>query len=453
MEKNKIDLKLLLGILVILVIVAVLFGVVLQTKTNENTENNIGEGNTKNEEVDSQIEEQCKQVLEKYLNLYNLSELGTPLLCCYDSLETYGLQLYDNYEEMEKDLQPSNEMADINGTEALELSKTSIEFIKYKEAMLEYVSEELFEKEFTIYHKNIDGILYVANLASEGSYFKVKKMDLSAYENGVYNFNVIYEFAQGENPVEDCRIEASFTKNSDGKMIVKYAGKKYVKAMDIDNSENIIIYDIFQMQPKTGLQVLDYMDLTDENNNKFNTTYYNYANGEYQGISVGEFGCETAYEDMSFVKNVSQIAMTKKFNAIPRKCEMLKKIPAEIINDTNYSELEVMKIDLDGDQKYEYIVCGHNDSNETELESISKVMLYDNNYKKIADIVELKDDFVDGEEVVLTFANIACVDLDNDNIMEIIIDVPIWEGKEVDIIKYNKGKIDGEINYQASIRP
>ena len=43
------------------------------------------------------------------------------------------------------------------------------------------------------------------------------------------------------------------------------------------------------------------------------------------------------------------------------------------------------------------------------------------------------------------------IDLDNDGIMEILIKVPQYEGSQLSILKYNKGKIDGKTNLEVNV--
>lgn len=50
--------------------------------------------------------------------------------------------------------------------------------------------------------------------------------------------------------------------------------------------------------------------------------------------------------------------------------------------------------------------------------------------------------------------NVSCIDIDNDGIMEIIIDVPQYEGNnKISVIKYNKGNIDGKLDIKATVEP
>ena len=39
------------------------------------------------------------------------------------------------------------------------------------------------------------------------------------------------------------------------------------------------------------------------------------------------------------------------------------------------------------------------------------------------------------------------------NIMEIIIELPTYEGIDISILKYSNGSINGETNYKASVLP
>ena len=73
------------------------------------------------------------------------------------------------------------------------------------------------------------------------------------------------------------------------------------------------------------------------NNTTNNVTNENNQNTEkillYDGLEVGEtigtFGEET-YEGVSIVSNVRKIAMTEKYNAIPRTFKIIKELPKEL---------------------------------------------------------------------------------------------------------------------------
>ena len=53
------------------------------------------------------------------------------------------------------------------------------------------------------------------------------------------------------------------------------------------------------------------MEINDNSKRKYNTTYYNYENGKFQGTTIGNFGEEIIYDNYSIVNNVKRIAMTQ----------------------------------------------------------------------------------------------------------------------------------------------
>ena len=84
-------------------------------------------------------------------------------------------------------------------------------------------------------------------------------------------------------------------------------------------------------------------------------------------------------------------------------------------------------------------------------------MLFDANYNKVADLVTLENGFwanikEESNKILLSLdEDIDYFDIDNDGIMEVLISVPWYDGDNLSIVKYNKGKIEGDINYQASV--
>lgn len=226
--------------------------------------------------------------------------------------------------------------------------------------------------------------------------------------------------------------------------------------------ENIILYNGVEILNKTGIQYISDMDINDQSNKKYNTTYYNYENGKYEGATIGEFGEET-YEGVSVVQNVKRIAMTQKYNAIPRNYTTIEELPKQLMEMADYSSVNIHSIDLDNDGKTEYLVCytinyAEGEIGDGEPEASSGIMLLDFNYKKIADLVLLENGFwgnikKEDNKIFLSLNDVEYVDIDNDDIMEIIINVPTYEGNQISILKYKKGNIDGEINLKASVQP
>jgi len=231
--------------------------------------------------------------------------------------------------------------------------------------------------------------------------------------------------------------------------------------IEVGNKDYMFLYEGFELEKKVGIQYIDFMSMNKENNKKYNTEYYNYVDGKYTGKSMGIFGRTEAYDTFSFVESVEKIATSKKYNLFPREYKILEKLPKELIEMADSSNVEIMKIDLDGDNKTEYIVCNSidytgydtNGENGEKVEGSSTIMLLNDEFKKIADLVTVNDDYIDEYANLRTIENINCFDIDNDGIMEIIIDIPVWEGMEVSIYKYSNGKVSGEINYEVGIQP
>lgn len=231
----------------------------------------------------------------------------------------------------------------------------------------------------------------------------------------------------------------------------------------INEEENIILYNGIEISTKTGVQYLDVIEINEEAKKKYNKTYYNYENGKYEGTTTGKFGEEIYYDELSRVSNVKKIAMTQKYNAIPRNYTTIDELPEQLMDMADYSSVDIQAIDLDNDGKTEYIVCctvnyKEGDIGDGEPEASSEIMLFDYNYKKIADIITLENGFwgnvkEENYKIFLSLDDVEYIDLDNDDIMEIIIDVPRYDGQEISILKYNKGNIEGDVNYKASVLP
>lgn len=125
------------------------------------------------------------------------------------------------------------------------------------------------------------------------------------------------------------------------------------------------------------------------------------------------------------------------------------------------STLDIISCDLDNNNLAEHIVISTIDVKTTDnepntLKASSSVSLYDNNYSKIASLVNLENGFWGGvkteaNKIFISKDNIYLVDIDNDNLMEILICLPTYEGTEVSILKYSNGEILGTTNIEASV--
>ena len=242
-------------------------------------------------------------------------------------------------------------------------------------------------------------------------------------------------------------------KASEGNQISKSDNQNEIK-------DYFILYEGKELDKKVGFQRPDFISLTDENSNKYNIKYYNFEKGKYVGETEGKLN-EPA-EGFGTVEGVKKIAISKYYNAIPRNFERINTLPEELNSMADYSSVNIDSIDLDNDGKNENIVCWtinykKGEKGNTEPKASSGIVLYDSNYNKIANLVNLENGFwanikSEDNKVFLSLdENIDYIDVDNDGIMEIIIKIPFYARYGLSIVKYNKGNIDGEINYEASV--
>lgn len=229
--------------------------------------------------------------------------------------------------------------------------------------------------------------------------------------------------------------------------------------------EHIVLYKGYEMQVKAGQQFLDDMVMNDESIKKYNIEYFNYENGKNVGKTKGKltntYG-EEPFEVLGIVENVKKIAISTEYNAIPRDYKEEKELPKELIDMVDYPKIEIESIDLDGDGKEEKFVAYGVDykagdiGDDGEPQASSGVMMFDSEYKKIADLVTLDNGFwgnikEEDRKVFITMDNLEYIDIDNDGNMEVIIDVPTYEGIIVSVLKYKDGKLEGETNIKASV--
>lgn len=229
------------------------------------------------------------------------------------------------------------------------------------------------------------------------------------------------------------------------------------------NIDYILLYDGLEIEKETGYQYPDYMEITENNKTKYNINYYNYADNKFIGVSKGDFGKEIVYDGYSYVSDVEKIATSEKINLIPREITFIEKIPNELKSADKNIENILIKVDLDGDNKYEYLFISTKKydldlSNGLiqpgVMEYSSSVTLYNDNFEKIDTLITINDDYADSVEHVISTDKINLLDIDNDNIIEILIEFPVWEGPAgVSIYKYNNGKLEGNIGVTTSITP
>ena len=206
-EKDPIKIKLSTAILIIALIVIVIIGYFIYQMNNkeENLVNNSDNQATKlqnevdNEETtnssnitdnykendvntnnnnkpsDKFSEEEMKNCIQEYLNLKGIY-VGSP----EGLLVKLGLISYEENSQIDSD----------------NYVKTTIKYADYKNKMLDYMTEECFNINFTKYFKDVNGYLYYQEVGATGINYEVDSITLkgaysdSSYIASVYNINV-----------------------------------------------------------------------------------------------------------------------------------------------------------------------------------------------------------------------------------------------------------------------
>lgn len=229
-----------------------------------------------------------------------------------------------------------------------------------------------------------------------------------------------------------------------------------------NNNENIVLYEGLDISSKEDLMYS--IPYNKENKAKYEIKYYNYENGKYKGETEGKL--EQTYEGVGSVDNTSKIAMSQKYNAIPRKYKSYTdgtEIPKQLEEFFDCQIFEVQSIDLDGDNKEEYIVAYGNggfsgEENKGKYSNFSEIILLNSNFDKVATLVKAKDQFQQEKGTITNdyycdLENVEYIDIDNDNVMEILVDTNVYEGVGVNIYKYQNGKISGKTDFNLEVMP
>jgi len=157
-------------------------------------------------------------LIGKFLSTYGLTDDGSSII--FTRTEEYipiSLELYKDENEKNAKYAKSNETVTINGNNYT-LYKTGIDFEKYKEDLMEMMSEEVFEKYFTTYAKNINGELYIVNdsLDNANEEFIIDSFEI--INDDTYKVTFTHIDGTEEQKKE---VTAKFSLNEDGSVIVE----------------------------------------------------------------------------------------------------------------------------------------------------------------------------------------------------------------------------------------
>jgi hypothetical protein len=223
----------------------------------------------------------------------------------------------------------------------------------------------------------------------------------------------------------------------------------------VQNENIIVLYDgllldVSEMK-RTELQ---YIDSTNAEKDKYVITYYNYENYSFVNSALGSLSTQV-YDGLLKINNVGKIAISESYDALPRTIQVVNALPT-IITDNNklddYDSVKAIITDLDGNGIDEYILILANKN--TGYSKISFVNSTGSTITDLAYIEKSKWGQVSEQGYYLSISNVEIVDVDNDGVMEILVEIPKYEGEpDVSILKYKNGELSGETNIECSLLP
>lgn len=221
------------------------------------------------------------------------------------------------------------------------------------------------------------------------------------------------------------------------------------------NENLIVLYNgLILDTTKMAQTELKYIDNSDKYKDKYVITYYNYESFGFKDSKLGTLSSQV-YDGLVKIDNVGKIAISESYSAIPREIKVVNAIPT-IISDKNkmdtFDATKTIIVDLDGNGTEEYILILANKST-----GYSKITLMDSTGTKVADLAYIeksKWESVTTEEYHLSLSNVEIVDVDNDGIMEILVELPKYEGDpSISLLKYKNGELSGDTNIECSLLP
>lgn len=245
------------------------------------------------------------------------------------------------------------------------------------------------------------------------------------------------------------------TNKNDVKKVYRVEEKlgKYIEDLYDDNYKNgIMLYNGYEFSPKVGLQMVSDMPIGDETDERYNISYYNYEKNKKLKKSDGDFGEET-YEGYSVVSDVEQVAFSKDIDVLPRQSKELKNLPTKIKEmKDKYSEVSIEEIDLDGDYSLEYVLSLKKVEDDG---TISRIQLLDSNLNVIKTLAtwDATDLEYEMEEDTIDLDNVMYFDFDDDGKMEILMDLPAYEGTLINIYRYDNHEVYGVTDYNVTVEP
>lgn len=202
---------------------------------------------------------------------------------------------------------------------------------------------------------------------------------------------------------------------------------------------------------------------------KYEREYYLYSNNSLVGKADGkleERGFDY-YWQVTFPDELNyeyEVAISDSYNPYPRKIvntdsnfaeefDANGKVLNEINNKFNVNSMvkELSRIDLDDDGKDEFLALAVDKNNYFFAKC-----LIDSDYQIVSYLTVFKEKHDDFDELVMNydlFNSGEIFDMDNDGIMEVLVNLPSYEGLSFKAFKYKQGSFDGDFITETSIKP
>lgn len=294
-------------------------------------------------------------------------------------------------------------------------------------------------------------------------YYMIKKEqgDYEKYNSLVQNLVQEEKVTVPEEPTNELKEGETIKDIIDSATNTGNSSTNTIDAVDATNrkilNENLtVLYNGLILDTTSMKQTeLKYIDNSDKYKDKYVITYYNYESFGFKDSKLGSLSSQL-YDGLVKIENVGKIAISESYNAIPREIKVVNAIPT-IVSDNNpkigeYDSTKAIITDLDGNGTEEYVLILA-DKNS----GYSKITLVDSSGTKVADLAYIEKsqwESVATEEYHLSLSNVEIIDIDNDGIMEILIELPRYEGDPaISLLKYKNGELQGEKDIKCSLLP
>lgn len=281
-------------------------------------------------------------------------------------------------------------------------------------------------------------IYYMMNLSEYGKEENTNTMANEEKPETIANLlNTVVSSTDATNHVTINAADANSRKVSTENLMVLYRG---------------LILDTTKMDQVE----LKYIDNSSTDRDKYVVTYYNYENFAFRDYTLGVL-TNSNYENLAKIGNVAKVAISENYTAITGKIDTKSYLPV-VVSENNpklaeeYDAVKTITTDLDANGTDEYILILANKNT-----GYSKISLYNSTGKLINDLAYIeksKWNQTTNAEYYLSLENLNVLDVDNDGVMEILIEIPKYEGiPSVSLVKYKNGELTGKTNIECSLLP